>query len=325
MSDIFFRELEIPAPKYNLAIGSGPHGRQTGRMLAAIEEVLLTEQPDWVLIYGDTNSTLAGALAAAKLHIPVAHIEAGLRSFDRSMPEELNRILTDHISDLLFTTEQSGNDNLLAEGIPVDRTHLVGNCMIDSLRAHLDAALAKRPWEVFGLSPGGYALATLHRPAAVDTTDSLEEFRQALREVGSSLPLLFPVHPRTRRRIEADQTDWRPVKMTDPLGYVEFLGLMAGASLVLTDSGGIQEETTALGVPCVTMRDNTERPVTVTMGTNRLGGTTRESILGAAFDALADGSPSGQQPPLWDGSAAVRVWGEALVLFRVAGTGGGGP
>jgi UDP-N-acetylglucosamine 2-epimerase (non-hydrolysing) len=307
MSTVFFRDLGLPEPDVFLGVGSGTHAQQTARIMTSFESLCLERKPGLVIVGGDVNSTLACALVAAKLLVPVAHIEAGLRSFDRSMPEEVNRVLTDHISELLFTTEQSGNDNLMKEGVQRDSIHLVGNCMIDSLKAHLPAALARRPWDALGLTPGGYALATLHRPAAVDDPASLEEFRRALKEIAETLPLIFPVHPRTRARIEDAGVNWEPVRMMEPLGYLDFLGLMANARLVLTDSGGIQEETTALGVPCVTMRENTERPVTLTIGTNVLAGTTRERIVSSAYVALARKAAAGGQPPLWDGAAAVRV------------------
>jgi UDP-N-acetylglucosamine 2-epimerase (non-hydrolysing) len=307
MSDVFFKELRMPQPDVFLGVGSGSHAEQTARVMTAFERVCMDREPGLVIVGGDVNSTLACALAGAKLGIPIAHVEAGLRSFDRSMPEEINRVLTDHLSELLFTSEPSGDENLLKEGIPADRTHLVGNCMIDSLRLHLDSALARRPWEAFGLPPGHYGLVTLHRPAAVDDPVALEEFRGALREIGEELPLLFPVHPRTRQKIEERSLDWRPVRLVEPLGYIDFLGLMAKARLVLTDSGGIQEETTALGVRCVTMRRNTERPITVEVGTNRIAGTTRDEIVAAAREALSGKDRAGRVPPLWDGSAAVRV------------------
>jgi UDP-N-acetylglucosamine 2-epimerase (non-hydrolysing) len=309
MSDVFLKQLGIPQPDRFLGVGSGSHAEQTARVMVAFEQVCLERETGLVVVGGDVNSTLACALVAAKLEIPVAHVEAGLRSFDRSMPEEINRVLTDHVSELLFTTERTGNENLLNEGIPPEWTHLVGNCMIDSLRFHLDAALANRPWGRFGVKPGSYGLVTLHRPAAVDDPVSLEEFRGALREIGAELPLLFPVHPRTRQRMEdgARGGGWEPVRLMEPLGYLDFLGLMAEARLVLTDSGGIQEETTALGVPCVTMRDNTERPITVEMGTNRVAGTKRETIVAAALEALSEPGRGGRVPPLWDGSAAVRA------------------
>ncbi len=316
MSSVFFEELRMPQPDVFLGVGSGSHAEQTSRVMTAFELVCIDREPGLVIVGGDVNSTLACALAGAKLGIPVAHVEAGLRSFDRSMPEEINRVLTDHLSELLFTSEPSGDDNLLREGIAPERIHLVGNCMIDSLRLHLESALARKPWEGFSLIPGHYGIVTLHRPGAVDDPSSLAGFRAALQEIAEELPLLFPVHPRTRQRIEEgargefgekDGHRWEPVRLVEPLGYLDFLGLMAQARIVLTDSGGIQEETTALGVPCVTMRDNTERPITLEMGTNRLAGTTRAAIVAAAQEILCNPTGRAEVPPLWDGSAAVRV------------------
>ncbi len=307
MSAVFFEELGMPEPDMFLGVGSGSHAEQTARVMLAFEQVCLERSLDLVIVAGDVNSTLACALTAAKLEIPVAHLEAGLRSFDRSMPEEINRLLTDHISDILLTSEPSGNENLLREGIPADKIHFVGNCMIDSLRSHLATALDRRPWERFGFKPGGYGLLTVHRPAMVDDPEQLDHLRDALREIAGSLPLIFPVHPRTRRKIEALGRAWEPVILTDPLGYLDFLGLMAKARIVLTDSGGVQEETTALGVPCATLRDNTERPVTVSAGTNRIAGVGREGILAAASAILQEKPVERPLPDLWDGRAAVRV------------------
>jgi UDP-N-acetylglucosamine 2-epimerase (non-hydrolysing) len=276
-------------------------------VLTAFEQVCIDKRPEVVVVGGDVNSTLACALAAVKLHIPVAHVEAGLRSFDRSMPEEINRVLTDHMSDLLFVSEPSGGENLCREGIAADKVHFVGNCMIDSLRAHLDVALARAPWAPLGLERHAYGLVTLHRPAAVDDADTLSEVRRALREIATELPLIFPVHPRTRKQIAGDERQWAPVRLVEPMGYLQFLGLMAGARLVLTDSGGIQEETTALGVPCITLRENTERPVTLEVGTNRLAGMTRDGIVTAAAAALDSFHRPPRIPDLWDGRAADRV------------------
>lgn len=306
MSTIFFDGLGMPQPDAYLGIGSGSHAEQTARIMVAFEQVCLEQKPDLVVVGGDVNSTLACALAAAKLLIPVAHVESGLRSFDRSMPEEINRVLTDHIASLLFTTEPSGNENLLREGILPERIHFVGNCMIDSLRSHLDKALASSPWRRFALKPGCYGLVTLHRPANVDDPRALSEIGLALKEISCETPLLFPVHPRTRERIERFRLDWSPVKLIEPLGYMDFLGLMAKARLVLTDSGGIQEETTVLGVPCVTIRPNTERPITIERGTNRLAGATKADIVSAARNALSHNRPNITLPPLWDGQAAYR-------------------
>ncbi len=307
MSAVFFDELGMPQPDVFLGVGSGSHADQTARIMVAFEQVCLDRPPELVIVAGDVNSTLACALTAAKLGIPVAHVEAGLRSFDRSMPEEINRVLTDHIADILLTSEPSGAVNLRQEGIAGEKIHFVGNCMIDSLRSHLARAQERKPWVHLGLEPGCYGLVTVHRPSMVDDPAKLEQLRGALCEVARSLPLVFPVHPRTRKRMEALDRRWDPVKLVDPLGYLEFLGLMADARLVLTDSGGIQEETTALGIPCATLRDNTERPVTVELGTNRIAGTTREGIVSAALALLASGGPPPGIPELWDGRAAQRV------------------
>lgn len=307
MSDIFFTSLEIPKPDFHLGVGSGTHAEQTARVMERFEKICLEQKPNLVVVAGDVNSTLACALVAAKLLIPVAHVESGLRSFDRTMPEEINRILTDHIASLLFTTERSGNENLLREGIPQDKIHFVGNSMIDSLRTHLPQALASRPWERFSLEAGCYGLVTLHRPANVDDLNAFSEILTALRRISKKIPLLFTVHPRTRQRIEKFGIDLSPMIVVEPLGYTEFLGLMAKASLVLTDSGGIQEETTVLGVPCVTLRTNTERPVTLEMGTNHLAGVKKLSIITAVRQALSSNSANSTLPPLWDGQAAVRI------------------
>jgi UDP-N-acetylglucosamine 2-epimerase (non-hydrolysing) len=306
MSGVFFEELGMPRPDIHLGVGSGSHAEQTARVMMAFEPICLERRPDLVVVSGDVNSTLACALTASKLAIPVAHIEAGLRSFDRTMPEEINRTLTDHVSDLLFTSEPSGRVHLLHEGVPAERIHFVGNAMIDSLRTHLAAAIARAPWRTLGVEPGEYALVTLHRPAVVDHPERLDEFREALCEIGRALPVIFPVHPRTRSRMDGTRQAWAPVRLIDPLGYLDFLGLMAHARLVLTDSGGIQEETTALSVPCVTLRDNTERPITVEVGTNRLAGTSRDRILSAARDALT-GNGTGRVPDLWEGRTAGRI------------------
>lgn len=307
MSDVFFDDLGMPRPDEFLGAGSGSHAEQTARVMMAFETVCLEHRPDLVIVGGDVNSTLACALVAAKLGIAVAHVEAGLRSFDRTMPEEINRVLTDHISDLLFASEQSGVDHLLEEGIDPDRVHMIGNCMIDSLMLHLETALARKPWEAYSLDPGTYGVITLHRPAVVDDETALGLVRVALCDIGRELPLVFPVHPRTKRRLVAREADWNPVRLVDPLGYLDFLGLMAKARIVLTDSGGIQEETTALGIPCVTMRENTERPVTIELGTNRLAGTTTDAIVAVASEALSGSGRPGQVPPLWDGAAARRA------------------
>ncbi len=307
MSDIFFDGLRMPQPDFDLGVGSCSHAEQTARIMVAFEKICMEKKPDLVVVGGDVNSTLACALAAAKLLIPVAHVEAGLRSFDRSMPEETNRVLTDHVASLLFTTERSGNENLLREAISPEQIHFVGNSMIDSLRSHIDKALTNKPWQRFGLEPGRYGLVTLHRPANVDNVDAFSEIASALKEISHKTPLLFPIHPRTRQRIEQFQIDLSPVRLIEPLGYTDFLGLMARASVVLTDSGGIQEETTALGVPCVTIRPNTERPITIELGMNRLAGVKKSDIISTAREALSRDTVDPVLPPLWDGQAARRI------------------
>ncbi len=306
MSAVFFDELKMPRPDVYLGVGSGSHAQQTARVMTAFEPVLIDHDPKLVVVAGDVNSTLACALTASKLHIPVAHVEAGLRSFDRTMPEEINRVLTDHLAELLFITEPSGRENLRKEGIDPAKMHFVGNTMIDSLESFLPRALERQPWQTFGLHPDEYALVTLHRPANVDTPDALAEILSALEELARWQPVLFPAHPRTVARLQAWGLQPRGVRVIEPLGYLDFLGLMARARLVLTDSGGIQEETTALGVPCVTVRENTERPVTIEAGTNQLAGTSRGGILAAAARAGAKPAPT-TRPELWDGRAAPRL------------------
>jgi UDP-N-acetylglucosamine 2-epimerase (non-hydrolysing) len=308
MSTVFFDELGMPRPDVYLGVGSGSHAEQTAKVMMAFEGVLREHGPELVVVAGDVNSTLACALTASKVRIPVAHLESGLRSFDREMPEEINRILTDHIADLLFVTEPSGEKNLAREGIAPTKIFFVGNTMIDSLHTHLSAALARRPWEAFALPEGGYGVVTLHRPANVDEEGGLRAILSALEGVGARWPLLFPAHPRTVARMK----DWgltpRGVRVVEPLGYLDFLGLMAKARVVLTDSGGIQEETTALGVPCITIRENTERPATIDQGSNQLAGTKREGILDAVARLARDQAPRGSRiPALWDGHAAERV------------------
>jgi UDP-N-acetylglucosamine 2-epimerase (non-hydrolysing) len=307
MSDVFFTNLKMPEPDFHLGVGSGTHAEQTARIMGRFEKICVHEKPTLIVVAGDVNSTLACALVAAKLLIPVAHVEAGLRSFDRNMPEEINRVVTDHLSSLLFTTEESGTQNLIREGICQNQIHFVGNSMIDSLESHLTEALAQRPWERFLLKPNGYGLVTLHRPGNVDNLDCLSGITAALREISTGIPLLFAVHPRTRQRIEGFGIDLGSMIVLDPLGYTEFLGLMANASLVLTDSGGVQEETTALGVPCITLRNNTERPITVQMGSNHLAGLKKAGIITAVHKALSSKPMISSLPPLWDGHAGHRI------------------
>jgi UDP-N-acetylglucosamine 2-epimerase (non-hydrolysing) len=323
MSAVFFDELGLPRPDVNLGVGSGSHAAQTAAVMLRFEEVALARRPDLVLVYGDVNSTLAAALVCAKLGIPVGHVEAGLRSFDRTMPEEINRLLTDQIAALLFTPSADGDENLLREGIPPARIHLVGNVMIDTLQRLLPRARERWPRLSgrFGLQ-GRYGLVTLHRPSNVDEGQSLLDIMAALDDVGRRLPLLFPVHPRTRQRLAG--LDWTPphagLRLVEPLGYLDFLALSASAALVITDSGGIQEESTFLGVPCLTLRPNTERPVTVSLGTNILVGRDLARLRAEALRAAAGQGKQGGIPPLWDGHAGERI---ARVILDDRAWGGG--
>jgi UDP-N-acetylglucosamine 2-epimerase (non-hydrolysing) len=317
LSDLFFEELGLPRPDVNLGVGSGSHAQQTARVMEAFEPVLEARRPDLVLVVGDVNSTLACALDARKLGIPVAHVEAGLRSGDMSMPEEINRRATDAISDLLFTTDRIADACLRREGADPSVIHRVGNVMIDSLLAHRDKALARPTLRDLGLldndgRPGPYAVVTLHRPGNVDDRESLSSIAEALGRIGERMPVLFPVHPRTRARIEAFGLGPRldpgsGIRLLEPAGYLDFVNLLAHARLVLTDSGGIQEETTILGVPCLTLRPNTERPITIDEGTNRLVGNSGAEIAAAAEAALADTTRVSRRPELWDGHAAERI------------------
>lgn len=312
MSDAFFRDLGLPAPDENLGVGSGSHAEQTARIMIAFEPVLDRHRPDWVLVYGDVNSTLACALVAVKKRIRVAHVEAGLRSRDRAMPEEINRILTDQLSDLCFTPSRDGDANLLREGIPADRIRMVGNVMVDTLLQLRETARARAMPREFGVAGGDYAFVTLHRPSNVDNPVTLNELLRALEDLGSRMPVLFAVHPRTRQRIGEFglRAPNGNVRLLDPLGYLETLSLLDSATVVLTDSGGLQEETTVLGVPCLTARANTERPITVTEGTNRLVASERAAIgasLEAIFAAKAKGLFKASRPEGWDGHAGERI------------------
>jgi UDP-N-acetylglucosamine 2-epimerase (non-hydrolysing) len=323
MSRLFFDELSIPRPAVNLEVGSGSHAAQTAAVITRFEQVVLAEKPDLVVVVGDVNSTMACALVCAKLLVPVAHVEAGLRSYDRTMPEEVNRVVTDSVSDLLYCSERSGVENLAKEGIAGDRVQLVGNVMIDTLLAHRDRARLTGARE--RIAPAGpYAVVTMHRPSNVDSADVARPLVEALAKVAAMIPIVFPMHPRTRASFErhgllARLTAGGRVSLVEPLGYLEFLDLEAGARLVLTDSGGVQEETTVLGVPCLTLRANTERPVTVREGTNRIVGTDPAAVVGAAEEALAR-APRGRTPDLWDGRAAGRVADHVLGWTR-EGTG----
>jgi UDP-N-acetylglucosamine 2-epimerase (non-hydrolysing) len=312
MSQIFFDELEIPQPHVYLGVGSGTHAEQTSRVMLAFEKTLIEQNPDVVVVVGDVNSTLACAITAAKLWIPVAHVEAGLRSFDRSMPEEINRIVTDALSDSLFTTSRDADENLRREGVPSEKIHFVGNVMIDTLLQHRSRAERLNVPARFGLQEGGYALLTLHRPSNVDNPEVFAGILDGLIALQKNIPILFPAHPRTVERLREFGLEERVqgasrLRVVEPLGYMDFLGLLAHAKMVLSDSGGIQEETTILGVPCLTIRENTERPITVTAGTNILVGTDPGRILLEAQKILAGETKTGRIPELWDGRAAERI------------------
>jgi UDP-N-acetylglucosamine 2-epimerase (non-hydrolysing) len=310
MSDAFFRDLRLPAPHFHLEVGSGSHAEQTGGVMIAYEKVAMREKPDWIVVVGDVNSTAACAMVGAKLWIPVVHLEAGLRSRDRRMPEEINRLVTDAIADVLWTPSRDGDANLLAEGVPAERIECIGNIMIDSyemLRAVIEGDGTRAR---LGVGGSDYGVVTLHRPSNVDDARALGELVDMLDQVSKRLPLVFAVHPRTRKKLREFDLESRlaasgKVKLVDPLGYIEFMNLVTGARAVITDSGGVQEETTYLGIPCLTLRENTERPVTVTEGSNRL---VKPQTLAAELDrALAVKGRLGRRPDLWDGKAASRA------------------
>ena len=329
MADQFFQDLHIPTPDVSLEIGSGSHAYQTAEVMRRLEPILERVRPDAVVVVGDVNSTLAAALTAVKLRVRVAHVEAGLRSFDRSMPEEVNRCVTDAISDYLFLTEEGARQNLQREGIAEDKIFFVGNVMIDSLEGYRSLWERSRIWERFGLPRGAYGVVTLHRPSNVDDPGALGAVLRALSEVARRLPVVFPCHPRTRTRIaqlngsvtglerRGDHAGATGIRCVDPLGYLDFMALVASARIVLTDSGGLQEETSVLGVPCLTLRDNTERPVTVTHGTNRVVGTSPERIVQEALRVLQTPGPAPARPPLWDGNTAERI--VAILRDRLLG------
>ena len=322
MSDAFFDDLGMPRPDIYLGVGSGSHAVQTAKIMTEFEPVVLREKPDWVVVVGDVNSTIACALVCSKLGIKVAHVEAGLRSGDRTMPEEINRILTDAISDLLLTTSQDADANLQSEGVAAEKIRFVGNVMIDSLLEHLklsESSTVRRDLELDGED---YAVLTLHRPSNVDDEQVFAGLTDALCAIAARLPIVFPVHPRTRAKIEEFGLRGRlsasGVRMIEPLGYIDFLRLYSGARIVMTDSGGLQEETTVLGIPCLTLRNNTERPITIKMGTNQLVGTDPVRICQAAFKVLDEDKPlqAPQIPPLWDGHAATRICDELVSRIR---------
>jgi UDP-N-acetylglucosamine 2-epimerase (non-hydrolysing) len=331
MSDCFFRDLDIPEPDVHLGVGSGNHGEQTGKILIEFEKVLLGQQPDLVVVVGDVNSTLACSLAAAKLHIPIAHVEAGLRSFDRTMPEEINRILTDSISDYLFTPSPDGDENLLKQGVSPEKIFLVGDIMVDSLLCNLEKARKSPILKKLGLQKkistnhrqliSDYCVLTLHRPSNVDNKNSFLRIISALTEISKQIPVFFPVHPRTRKRIEGfglyhhfiklathnSQITNNGLYLANPVGYLDFLKLMANAKIVLTDSGGIQEETTVLNIPCITLRDTTERPITLSKGTNVLVKDDPQRIVEEVEKILKGNGRNGRCPSIWDGNTAERI------------------
>lgn len=318
MSEIFFRQLDIPEPDVNLEVGSGSHSVQTAEIMVRLEQVLVKRKPDLVLVYGDVNSTVAAALVCAKLLIPVGHVEAGLRSFDRTMPEEINRLLTDQLADLLFIHSPEAEENLLREGVSREKIHFVGNVMIDTLINLLPAAEKRWAFQSsnLGLDSERFALVTLHRPSNVDNQSALGAIMDALNEIGQRIKVVFPVHPRTRKNLEANglRPGGNGLHLVDPLGYLDFLALQSSATLVITDSGGIQEETTFLGIPCLTIRENTERPVTITMGTNALVGQDMDRLKTMAYQILSGNWKQGQKIPFWDGQSARRI-AETIVRY----------
>jgi UDP-N-acetylglucosamine 2-epimerase (non-hydrolysing) len=327
MSDAFFADLGLPEPDFHLGVGSASHTGQTARIMLAFEPIVESERPDWVLVVGDVNSTMACALVCAKMGVKVAHVEAGLRSGDRTMPEEINRIVTDAVADLLLTPSPDADENLKREGVPAEIIRFVGNVMIDSLLENLKRAETSGVREELGVVEGSYAVLTMHRPSNVDERENLEPLVVALIEIAERVPIIFPVHPRTKAKIEEfglnEQINASSLKLIEPLGYLDFVRLYSGAGFVITDSGGLQEETTALGIPCLTIRETTERPITVEMGTNRVVGTNPEELKRSAFEILeSDRRPTDKRiPPLWDGKAAVRIC-EALLSAPPAVAGG---
>jgi UDP-N-acetylglucosamine 2-epimerase (non-hydrolysing) len=308
MAKGFIRELRLPVPDRDLDVRSASHAVQTANVMIRFEAVCEEERPDLIVVVGDVNSTMAAALVGAKMLIPVAHVEAGLRSFDRTMPEEINRLVTDRVSDLLFTPSRDGNEHLLREGVPAERIFLVGNIMIDTLFQHLPMATLERVRDRVAVTEKRYAVLTLHRPSNVDRPETFRGILDSVGAIAREMPVVFPVHPRTRQRIaEFGLGDAvRSLTLTDPLGYIDFLSLTSHARLILTDSGGLQEESTALGIPCLTLRENTERPVTVTDGTNRVVGTDPAAISAGYREAIADGGPR-RVPELWDGRTSERI------------------
>jgi UDP-N-acetylglucosamine 2-epimerase (non-hydrolysing) len=309
MSKTFFEDLDLPEPDIYLGVGSGSHAEQTAKIMVELERVILKERPDLIVVFGDVNSTLAAAVVTAKLLLPLAHVEAGLRSFDRSMPEEINRVVTDALSDYLFTTEKSANRNLKREGISEDKIYFVGNIMIDTLLKYIGKARRSTILKELNLYRGSYVLLTLHRPSNVDIRDRLEEIMDSILEIAKKIRVIFPAHPRTVKNLEKFGLieKYREIEFLSPLKYTDFLSLEMNSNFVMTDSGGIQEETTYLGVPCLTLRENTERPVTVEVGTNIVVGTSKERILEEAEKILNGNIKRGRIPELWDGKTSERI------------------
>jgi UDP-N-acetylglucosamine 2-epimerase (non-hydrolysing) len=312
MSKVFFEDLGMPEPDIYLGIGSGSHAEQTAKVMVEFEKVCIEHQPSMVVVVGDVNSTIACSIVAAKLWIPSAHVEAGLRSFDRKMPEEINRILTDTICDLLLTPSLDGNKNLVKEGVEAHKIHFVGNIMIDSLMINLERARNCDVHARLNIEKGNYGVVTLHRPSNVDDKEAFERIITALEVLGEKIPLVLPLHPRTNKQADNFGLSGRlksipNIIITEPAGYLDFVALMASSKIVLTDSGGLQEETTALGIPCITLRENTERPITVIEGTNIIVGNDKDAIISTAMDILDNGGKSGSIPQLWDGNTASRI------------------
>ena len=307
MSEIFFKELNLPKPNLNLGVGTGSHAQLTSEIMVRFEKIVEEEKPALVIVFGDVNSTIATAIVCSKMGIPIAHVEAGLRSFDRTMPEEINRIVTDQLSSYLFVTEEAGMRNLNSEGISTERIFFVGNVMVDTLLKLRKKALQSSILQQLGLSPREYGVLTLHRPGNVDDKKSLQDVLHVISDVSRRLPVVFPCHPRTQEQIRANKLDVGGIRMIDSLGYLDFLCLMNHAKMVLTDSGGIQEETTVLGIPCLTLRENTERPVTIEHGTNVLVGRSREKIMNGTDKILEGGVVEGKTPRFWDGKSAHRI------------------
>jgi len=310
MSDVFFRDLQLPKPNHDLGVGSGSHAEQTGGVMIAYEKVCIEHRPDWIVVVGDVNSTAACAIVGAKLWIPVIHLEAGLRSGDRSMPEEINRLVTDAIADVLWTPSADANDNLRAEGISADKIELIGNIMIDSFEMLRDKIEASNARSELGLAENSYALVTLHRPSNVDTAETLSSIVSQLLQVAADIAIVFVAHPRTVKSLEEHRlrdllTSSERITLLNPMPYVKFMNVVLGATMVITDSGGLQEETTYLGIPCLTMRENTERPITITQGTNRL--VCAENLSKTVSKILAGNWRQGTCPPLWDGKTSDRA------------------